>query len=330
MNELSKKTVLIIGTGGTIAGKGKKGETAAYDSAQIQVDDLVSEIPELVDLANLESTELFSVDSCDISFDKLLMLSKYINERSKDDNIDAFVVTHGTDTLEETAYFLNLTVKTKKPVIITGAMRPSTAISADGPFNLYQAVALATNEEACGKGVMVVFSDAIFGARDICKVNTYRTDAFNQKDLGCLGYMRDDKAYFFNNSVKKHTYNSEFDISNLSSLPRVDVAMFCVDSEIDILEHFAENSDGVILAGAGCGGSKEEWNRKIKSMLDSGIPVVRSSRVGNGLVTYDKSKIYEKGIFAENLTPQKARILLTLALTQTHDLYEIQNIFSEY
>ena len=162
-----KKNILIIGTGGTIAGKGKKGETAAYDSAQIQVDDLVAEIPELAELADLDSAELFSVDSCDVSFDKLLKLAKYINEKANDDKIDGFVVTHGTDTLEETAYFLNLTVKTKKPVVITGAMRPSTAISADGPFNLYQAVALATKDEAAGKGIMVVFSDSIFGARDM-------------------------------------------------------------------------------------------------------------------------------------------------------------------
>lgn len=325
-----QSTVLIIGTGGTIAGKGKSGETAAYDSAKIQIENLVSELPELGKLANLESVELFSVDSCDISFDKLIMLSNYINERAKNDEIDGFVITHGTDTLEETAYFLNLTVKTKKPVVITGAMRPSTAISADGPFNLYQAVALAANKNISEKGVMIVFSDAIFGARDICKVNTYRTDAFNHKDLGCLGYMRDDRAYFFNESVKIHTYKSQFDVRNLSSLPRVDVAMFCVDSEVDILDHFAKHCDGIVLAGAGCGGSKEEWNQKIKSILASGIPVVRSSRVANGLVTYDESKISTQGIYAENLSPQKARILLSLALTQTHDLTKLQEIFLTY
>lgn len=325
-----KKNILIIGTGGTIAGKGKKGETASYDSAQIQVDDLVSEIPELAELANLDSTELFSVDSCDISFDKLLILSKYINEKAKDNNIHGFVVTHGTDTLEETAYFLNLTVKTKKPVVITGAMRPSTAISADGPFNLYQAVALATKDEAIGKGVMVVFSDAIFGARDICKINTFRTDAFNQRDFGCLGYMRDDKAYFFNESIKLHTYRSEFDIENIQKLPRVDVATFCVDSETDILDYLASRSDGIVLGGAGCGGSKTAWNEKITEILKSRKPVVRSSRVGNGLVTYNKDKISEKGIFAGSLTPQKARILLSLALTKTKDFDELQRIFETY
>lgn len=325
-----KKNILIIGTGGTIAGKGKKGETAAYDSAQIQVDDLIAEIPELAALANLDSEELFSVDSCDISFDKLLKLAKYINEKAINDKFDGFVVTHGTDTLEETAYFLNLTVKTKKPVIITGAMRPSTAISADGPFNLYQAVALATKDEAAEKGVMVVFSDSIFGARDISKVNTFRVDAFNQRDFGCLGYMRDDKAYFFNESTKLHTYESKFDIQNIEKLPRVDIATFCVDAETDILDYFESRSDGIILAGAGCGGSKTEWNKKITEILSYGKPVVRSSRVGNGLVTYSKNSIKEKGIFAGSLSPQKARILLSLALTKTNDLNEIQEIFEKY
>lgn len=325
-----KKNILIIGTGGTIAGKGKKGETAAYDSAQIQVDDLASEIPELTDLANLDFAELFSVDSCDMSFDNLLKLAKYINERANEDSFDGFVVTHGTDTMEETAYFLNLTVKTEKPVVITGAMRPSTAISADGPFNLYQAVALATKQEAIGKGVMVVFSDAIFGARDISKVNTFKTDAFSQRDLGCLGYMRDDKVYFFNESTKLHTYKSEFDIQNTKKLPRVDIATFCLDAETDILEYLGNRSEGIVLAGAGCGGSKTEWNEKIAEILSSGKPVVRSSRVGNGLVTYGKDKITEKGVFAGSLSPQKARILLSLALTKTKNLNEIQEIFEKY
>ncbi|MDO4200112.1 MAG: asparaginase [Clostridia bacterium] len=325
-----KKNILIIGTGGTIAGKGKKGETAAYDSAQIQVDDLASEIPELAELANLDFTELFSVDSCDVSFDKLLKLAKYINEKATDNKFDGFVVTHGTDTLEETAYFLNLTVKTEKPVVITGAMRPSTAISADGPFNLYQAVALATKDEAAGKGIMVVFSDSIFGARDISKINTFRTDAFNQRDFGCLGYMRDDKAYFFNESTKLHTSKSEFDIQNINKLPRVDIATFCLDAQTDILDYFADRSEGIILAGAGCGGSKTEWNEKITEILSLGKPIVRSSRVGNGLVTYGKDKITEKGIFAGSLSPQKARILLSLALTKTKNLNEIQEIFEKY
>lgn len=325
-----KKNIMVIGTGGTIAGAGEEGETTTYNSAQIEIDKLVSNIPCLDCVANVKSKELFSIDSCDMSFEKLLKLADFINDAAQNDDIDGFVITHGTDTLEETAYFLNLTLKTNKPVVLTGSMRPSTAISADGPFNLYQSVALAQNEEAIGKGVLVVFSDAIYGARDIYKVNTFRTSAFDQKDLGCLGYMRDDKAFFYNSSIKKHTLNSEFSIENIKKLPKVEILMFYVDAGIDILEYVAKHADGIVLAGVGAGGSSTEWNTKIEEIVNSGIPVVRSSRVANGLVNYDQSEVITKGIFAENLSPQKARILLTLALTKTKNINEIQKMFELY
>ncbi len=329
-NESNLKNIIIIGTGGTIAGKGKEGETAAYSSAQICVEDLVSDIPGLEKLANLQAYELFSIDSCDMTFNNMLKLSKFINEKSKDENIDGFVVTHGTDTLEETSYFLNLTLNTKKPVVLTGSMRPSTATSPDGPFNLYQSIALATKDEAYGKGVLIVFSDSIYGARDICKVNTFKVDAFNHRDLGCLGYMRDNKAYFLNCSTKAHTYQSRFDASKIESIPEVETVVFCPGSNIGILDYISKNAKGIVLAGAGCGGCSEIWNQKITDILKSGVPVVRSSRVGNGLVTYDRSEISEKGIFAGSLSHQKSRVLLALALTETSNLEEIQDIFETY
>ena len=326
----NKKNIMIIGTGGTIAGKAEKRTTSSYDSAQVKIDGLIDEIPELEKLANLSSFEIFSVDSCDMSFKNLMLLSKFLNDKSKDDNIDGFVITHGTDTLEETAYFLNLTVKTKKPIVITGSMRPSTALSADGPFNLYQSVALAASDEAIGRGVLIVFSDKIFGARDIHKINTFCTDAFSQKDLGCFGYMRDENAYFFNQSIKRHTYESQFDVNKIDVLPKVESVTFNLDSDINVLKYIVSVTDGIVLAGAGCGGCCESWNNLIKSKLKSGFPIVRSSRVGNGLVTHEISQIENVGIFAESLSAQKARILLTLALTQTKNLYEIQNIFQTY
>lgn len=325
-----KKNILVIGTGGTIAGTGEKGETTTYNSAQIKIDKLVSAIPCLESIATIHSDELFSIDSCDMSLEKFLKLANYINEAAKKDDVDGFVVTHGTDTLEETAYFLNLTVKTNKPVVITGSMRPSNAISADGPFNVYQSVALAQNEEAIGKGTLVVFSDAIYGARDICKINTFRTNAFSHKDLGSLGYMRDDKAFFYNSSTKKHTSNSEFSLDNIKKLPKVEILMFYADAGIDILEHASKNSEGLVLAGVGAGGCSAGWNKKIEEIIKSGIPVVRSSRIANGLVNYDHSEISTKGIYADNLSPQKARILLTLALTKTKNIKEIQKMFEIY
>ncbi len=328
--EATQKNIMVIGTGGTIAGKGEEGETASYDSAQLKVDELVSEIPTLKSLANVTSKNIFDVDSCDMTLDKLIKLAKYINKRAKEDDVDGFVITHGTDTLEETAYFLNLVLKTDKPVVLTGSMRPSTATSADGPLNLYQAVALAKNEEARGKGVLVVFSDGIYGSRDVTKVNTFRTDAFSQKDLGCLGYMRDDKVFFFNSSTKLHTTESEFNIENIDSLPKVDILMFYIDAEKDLLDYVSKNCKGIVLAGAGSGGSSTTWDNAISKIVESGIPVVRSSRIGNGLITYDKSETATKGIYSVNLSPQKARILLSLALTKTNNIKEIQEIFEKY
>lgn len=328
--EAPQKNIMVIGTGGTIAGKGEVGETASYDSAQLKVDELVSEIPSLKTLANVTSNNIFDVDSCDMTLDKLIKLAKYINKKAKEDDVDGFVITHGTDTLEETAYFLNLVLNTDKPVVLTGSMRPSTATSADGPLNLYQAVALAKNEEAKGKGVLVVFSDGIYGSRDVTKVNTFRTDAFSQKDLGCLGYMRDDKVFFFNSSTKLHTTESEFNIENIDSLPKVDILMFYIDAEKDLLDYVSKNCKGIVLAGAGCGGSSSSWDDAISKIVESGIPVVRSSRIGNGLITYDKSETQTKGVYSVNLSPQKARILLSLALTKTNDIKKIQEIFEKY
>lgn len=326
----NKKTITIIGTGGTIAGTGEEGVTSSYTSAQIEVDQLVSGIPGLDSLANLKSENLFSVDSCDMSWDNLMTLANYINDAAKNENTDGFVITHGTDTLEETAYFLNLTVKTDKPVVITGSMRPSTAISPDGPFNLYQAVALAADDESVGKGVLIAFSDEIYGARDICKINTFRTDAFSHKDFGAFGYMRDNKVFFYNESTKKHTLNTEFDISEIKNLPKVEILMFYVDAGLDLLKYVSENCDGVVLAGAGSGGSSIQWDNEIEKLLKSGIPVVRASRISNGLITHEDSEVGSRGIYSGNLSPQKARILLALGMTKTKDLSELQRMFNVY
>lgn len=331
MDNLSeKKNILVIGTGGTIAGVGDEGKTLGYNSAQIEVDNILDGIPHIKDLANVKTVEFCSVDSCDMDLDKLMELSCYIEEAASRDDVDGFVITHGTDTLEETAYFLNLTVHTHKPIVLTGSMRPSTAISPDGPFNLYQAVALARSSEAVGKGVLVVFSDAIYGARDVIKVNTFKTDAFNQKDMGSFGYMRDDKAYFYNHSVKKHTLGSEFVISKGMKLPCVEVVNFYLGRSDTSLKYASKTAEGIVLGGAGCGGASEKWNKEIENILNSGIVVVRSSRIANGLVTHSSEELFQKGVYSNSLTPQKARLLLMLALTKTKDIQQIQKVFNEY
>ncbi len=322
------KNIMVIGTGGTIAGTGDAGKTLSYQAGQIEVNALISEIPDLQSIANITSNELLSIDSCDITGRDWIHLANYINEMSASDSVDGFVITHGTDTLEESAFFLNLTVRTSKPVVITGSMRPSTAMSPDGPFNIFQAVALARSEEAVGKGVLVAFSDTIYGARDVQKINAFRVSAFSQRDLGCLGYIRDEKVYFYSSSTKKHTFNSEFDVSKIPELPSVSIAPFYADADPQILDYLRKTSKGIILSGAGCGGCSTVWDKKIQEFMLSGFPTVRSSRIANGLITSEY--VSQKGIFSNTLSPQKSRILLSLALTQTDNIDRIRTIFETY
>lgn len=326
----SKKNILVMGTGGTIAGKGEEGVTGHYKSAQVKINNLIEEIPYIKSIANVECEDVFTIDSCDLTIENLKHLANHINEASERENVDGIVVTHGTDTMEETAYFLNLTLKTKKPVVLTGSIRPGTAISADGPLNLYQSIALASSKEAKDKGVLICFNDAIYSARDVSKVNTFRSQAFGSKDLGCIGYMQYDKPFFYTSTVKKHTTETEFNTKNISKFPKVEIVYFYTDADPKILKCAAENADGIVIAGAGCGGINSEMNKIVKELIKKGFPVVRSSRIGNGLVTFDEEEVETQGVYANNLNPQKARILLTVALTITKDLHEIQKIFNIY
>lgn len=321
------KNVVIMATGGTIAGTGEAGKTTDYTAGELDVQSLIDGVPGIEKLANLTGEQVLNTFSDNVTGDDWLRLAKRINELATGD-VDGFVITHGTDTLEETAYFLNLTVKTDKPVIVVGAMRPSTATSADGPMNLYQAVALARSDEARGQGVMVVFSDGIYGARDVTKVNAFKTDAFNSKDFGCLGYMRDDVPYFYNKTVKKHTTASVFDISNVEHLPKVGVAFFHCDADPGVLDYLAESHDGIVMAGAGNGACSTAWSDKMKELTDKGEIIVRATRIGNGVVTPSASSPHL--IASDTLNPQKARILLALALTQTTDPAQIAQYFTEY
>ncbi|NRT40444.1 L-asparaginase [Clostridium beijerinckii] len=243
------KNIIILATGGTIAGTGEEGKTTNYTAGNIDIEVLVSSVRNLDKIANIYGEQIANVDSNDITMNHWLILANRINELSKQDDVDGFVITHGTDTLEETAYFLDLTVKTDKPVVLTGAMRPSTATSADGPLNLYQSVALAASDLSRGHGAMVVFSDGIYSGRNVQKINTFKTNAFNSIEFGCLGYMRDNIPFFFNKSIKPHTIYSQFDVTGLTELPKVSIAYFHIDADPSIIDYFAQNSQGIVIAG---------------------------------------------------------------------------------
>lgn len=241
------------------------------------------------------------------------------------------MVTHGTDTLDETAYFLNLTLHTSKPVVVTGAMRPATATSADGPYNLYQAVCLAANDEAYNQGVMGLFSSTIYSGRDIQKVNNFKVDAFEQKAFGCLGYMQDHEVHFFSKTFKKHTLQSLFSSQNYNDLPAVGIAYFYAGASHEILYSLALNHQGIILTGSGSGNYSQDWLHAIEDLSKQGVIFVRCSRVSQGIVFDDE--VFDPHhccIPGNTLTPQKARVLLMLALTYTHDRQRIKEFFNEY
>src|SRR5881296_1905447 len=247
--------VMILATGGTIAGTGATSTTTVgYTAATVGVQRLIEAVPELKKVANVTGEQVFQIASENMNNEYWLKLAKRVNELLAKSDVDGIVITHGTDTIEETAYFLNLVVKSRKPVVIVGAMRPSTAISADGPINLYNAVTLAGSQDAVGKGVLVVLNDQINGARDVTKTNTANADTFRSWELGFLGYMQDNKPYFYRVSTRKHTADTEFDVSKLESLPQVDIVYgYASMNRVAIDAFVAAGDKAIVHAGVGDG-----------------------------------------------------------------------------
>ena len=259
-----------------------------------------------------------------------LKLAKRINELLAGD-VAGIVVTHGTDTMEETAYFLNLTVRSAKPVVLTGSMRPATAISADGPLNLLEAVSVAASPDAAGRGVMVVMNGTIDGARSVTKTNTLRADTFKSPEIGCLGYVVQGKPVFCRESSRRHTAASEFDVSGLDSLPKVEIVYSYADASPDAtLGVLAGKPKGIVVGGVGNGLVFGAVEKVLEQARREGVAVVRSSRVGTGVVTREAEDDAKGFVAADNLTPQKARVLLMLALSKTSDIHVIQKMYLVY
>ena len=230
--KVKKRKVVILATGGTIAGVGERRKTTGYRAGTLTVADLTKAVPEVENIAALDEIQICNLNSDDITEAIWMELAMQINELSKDEEIAGFVITHGTDTMEETAYFLNLTIKTDKPVVLTGSMRPSTSISADGPMNLYEATCVAASEAAVGKGVLVVFSDHIYPARLVTKMSTYKVMALAAGEMGAVGIVKDGNVFIYQGIDKCHTINTEFDINDIKSLPKIYIvyfSMLCIE-----------------------------------------------------------------------------------------------------
>ena len=326
--------VMVLATGGTIAGTGASSTTTVgYTAATVGVQQLINAVPEVAKVANVTGEQVFQIASESMTNEHWLTLAKRVNTLLAQPNVDGIVVTHGTDTLEETAYFLNLVVKSRKPVVLVGAMRPSTALSADGPINLYNAVILAGSPEAVGKGVLVALNDQIQSARDVSKTNTSTPDSFRTPELGVLGYMQGNKAYFYRTSTRKHTVETEFDISNIQALPQVDIVYgYANMNDVALNAFIAAGAKGIIHAGTGDGSLAAKVKPSLIAARKNGTLIVRASRVGNGILARNGEANDDELDFvvSDTLSPQKARILRMLALTKTSNTKEIQRMFYTY
>ena len=329
---IAKPNVVILATGGTIAGSAAGSTNAQYDAGQLGIDILIKAVPEIQDIANIKGEQVANISSNNMTNEIWLKLAKRVNELLKNGDADGIVITHGTDTLEETAYFLNLVVKSDKPVVLVGAMRSATSMSADGPLNLYNAVSVAADKSSAGNGVLVVLNDEIHAAREVTKTNTSSVDTFKSRNTGQIGRVYYGKVFYTAKNLKKHTKNSVFDVSKLDTLPRVDIVYSHANDYGDIVEHLVKmGSKGIVHAGTGNGSIHNDVMVTLKAAQDSGVRVVRSSIVGSGFIDPSKKMDYDgKFILGSDLNPQKARILLMLGLTKTDDVKELQKYFREY
>lgn len=329
----AKPKIAILATGGTIAGTGASATSSGYTSGKVAISSLIEAVPQMQDIADITGEQVVNIGSQNMTTDVWLLLAKRINQLLASDSCDGIVVTHGTDTMEETAYFLNLTVHSDKPVVLTGAMRPSTAISADGPRNLYDAVVTAASPDSKGRGVMIVMNDLILGSHSTQKMNTTDVQTFQAPDAGPLGYVYDSKAYYSMQPLKRHTTESVFDVSGLDSLPKVGIVYAYADVQPDVMDPFLTGGyKGIVHAGLGNGNIHKNIVPKLDEARRLGIAVVRSSRVPTGPVTLDDEVDDDAHHFVASweLNPQKARVLLMLALTKTTDWKEIQKYFEQY
>ena len=317
---MTKPHVAIVSTGGTIVSSGaSETQMTGYSIQGLKVDDLIAAVPSLANVAEITVHPVCNIPSSCINETIWLQLCEVVQQLASNANIDGIVITHGTDTMEETAFFLNLVVKTNKPVVITGAMRPATALSADGPLNLYNAVQVAGNDTACGKGVLIVLNGLITGARDTTKTNTTAVQTFQSRDFGAYGYVIGNDIEFFSQSTKPHTLLTEFTLPALMkvpSLPRVDI-VYAHGSEDGLFINAAvkAGAKGIVYAGTGHGTVSEKAEEALTKAVHAGVTVVRSSRTGSGLVLDGLSRWQETGFIpSRSLSPQKARILLELSL----------------
>ena len=325
--------VVVMATGGTIAGTASAAVDGSYHAGDLPVDALIDAVPEAKQIANLTGIQIASIGSQDMNDQVWMKLAKELDDRLSDDSVSGAVITHGTDTMEETAFYLNLVVDSDKPVVLTGAMRPATALSADGPLNIYNSVAVAASEKARGHGVLVVANDSIHGAREVVKTNTLTVQTFESPNMGLLGALHYGSFRMFRQPQKNHTTDSIFSIRSIEELPRVVVIFAHSNMKGELIRAAVEmGAKGIVLAGVGNGNASQLAIAAMREARDRGVVIVRSTRSSSGAVLRNQEIDDDTMGFvvSDQLNPAKARVLLQLGLTQTDDVGVIQEYFWTY
>src|SRR4051812_31431234 len=329
----SLPNVTVLATGGTIAGAAASDVQAGYTSGQLGVDQLINAVPQAKKLATLKGEQISNIGSQDMNDEVWLKLAKRVNELGKMDAVKGIVITHGTDTIEETAYFLNLVSRTSKPIVLTGSMRPATALSADGPLNFFNAVAIAASSDAAGRGVLVVLNDWIHGASSLTKTSTTAVQTFMSPLTGLVGAVSYGTIEFYRAPLGRNTSKSEFSLDGVTALPRVDIIMAYENMDGALIDAaVAAGAKGLVIAGVGNGNLTAPALAALAAQAKKGIICVRASRVAVGRVDRNVEVDDDKMGFVASgdNNPQKARVLLRLALLQKRTTADVQRIFNEY
>jgi L-asparaginase len=333
--------VRLVATGGTISNR---------TGGRLTAEELVKSMPGIERYTRAEFEQFTNLASSELTLDQWLGLAKRLNEVFKTEpDIAGLVVTSGTDTLEELAYFLGLAVRSEKPVVVVGSMRNPSTLGYEGAANLLEAFRVAASPDARGKGVLVVLNDEINAARDVTKTDALRLSTFQSRSVGILGVVDADRVVFYRQSLKRHTATSEFDVTALAVLPRVDVIMVYQGADGDLIKAAVDaGAKGIVIASAGAGATSGTQQAGITYALKKGVPVVTTTRTGSGRVAPPRrgpdglpppaanssnpltAEERARRIAGEDLAPVKARLLLMLALSRTSDPAEIQRMFSEY
>ena len=331
--EGERPKVVVLATGGTIAGAAASDVTAGYTSGQVGVEQLLAAVPQAGKLAVLSGEQISNIGSQDMEDAVWLKLARRVSELVASDDVEGVVITHGTDTIEETAYFLNLVVRTAKPVVLTAAMRPSTALSADGPLNFYNAVAVAADPSAADRGVLVVVNDWIHGASAITKTNTTAVQTFASPLRGLIGTVAYGAIEYYRLPAGRHGLKSEFSIDGVAQLPRVDIVYAHAGMDGSLIDAAAKaGAKGIVVAGVGNGNMTKAALTALAAQAKKGVVCVRSSRVPTGRVSRNVEVDDDATgtVASEELNPAKARVLLKLALLSKRGPGDVQRLFREY